>query len=319
MNEHDLVTFGETMLRLSPPKGERLETATSLDFKTAGAESNVAIAASRLGSTATWLSKLPDSALGRRVTNELRSHGVVPRVSWDDSLRQGTYYIEQGATPRPTNVIYDRSDAAITTARPSDLDVDAIRGASKFYTSGITPALSETLEETTAELLTEAKRAGTQTVFDLNHRAKLWTPSEARETYESLFPAVDVLVAAKRDVDTILNRDGSPEEAASNLVNEFDFETVIITRGDEGALAHHKGITYEQPAFETDTVDAIGTGDAFVGAYLARRIENDDVPIALAYAAATAALKRTISGDLAVVTPAEVKHVLSESTADIAR
>ncbi|WP_394338708.1 PfkB family carbohydrate kinase [Haloferax sp. Atlit-4N] len=106
---------------------------------------------------------------------------------------------------------------------------------------------------------------------------------------------------------------------ASNLVDEFGFETVIITRGDEGALAHHQGVTYEQPAFETDTVDAIGTGDAFVGAYLARRIEDDDVPVALAYAAATAALKLTISGDLAIVTPEEVEHVLSESTTDIAR
>ena len=90
----ELVTFGETMIRLSPPAGERIETARSLEFRTAGAESNVAVAASRLGCSAAWLSKLPDSPLGRRVTTELRTHGVEPYVRWDDDARQGAYYIE---------------------------------------------------------------------------------------------------------------------------------------------------------------------------------------------------------------------------------
>jgi 2-dehydro-3-deoxygluconokinase len=89
---HDLVTFGETTLRFSPPRGERLETAETLTFATAGAESNVAVAASRLGADAAWLSKLPDSTLGRRVTADLRQHGVDPAVAWSDAGRQGTYY-----------------------------------------------------------------------------------------------------------------------------------------------------------------------------------------------------------------------------------
>lgn len=319
MTETDLVTFGETMLRLSPPLGERLETATSLDFRTAGAESNVAVAASRLGSATTWLSKLPDSPLGRRVTNELQRHGVDPRICWDDTGRQGAYYIEQGSDPRPTTVIYDRADAAITTARPVDLDLDAIREASVFYTSGITPALSETLAETTADLLSTAREARTTTAFDLNYRSKLWTPTEARAMYESLFPTIDVLVAAERDVRTVLDRTGNAPALASGLMADFDFETVVITRGDAGALALHDGAVVEQPAFDTDTVDAIGTGDAFVGAYLARYIAGDSVADALSYAAATAALKRTITGDLAVVTPEEVKQVLENDDAGIAR
>ncbi|SEO90003.1 2-dehydro-3-deoxygluconokinase [Halogranum amylolyticum] len=315
----DLVTFGETMLRLSPPSGERLETATSLDFRTAGAESNVAVAASRLGSSTTWLSKLPDSPLGRRVTNELQRHGVDPRICWDETARQGAYYIEQGATPRPTTVIYDRADAAITTARPADLDLDAVRDASVFYTSGITPALSETLAETTAYVLATARETGTTTAFDLNYRSKLWTLAEARAMYESLFPDVDILVAAERDVRTVLDRTGDAEALAAGLARDFDFETVIITRGDEGALAVHEGTVHEQPAFETETVDAIGTGDAFVGAYLARHVAGDSVAEALAYAAATAALKRTMAGDLAVVTPEEVDLVLKTGDAGIER
>ena len=315
----DLVTFGETMLRLSPPSGERLETATSLEFRTAGAESNVAIAAARLGTSSVWLSKLPDSPLGRRVSNEVRQHGVEPCIEWDDEARQGAYYIEQGATPRSTTVIYDRANAAITTARPIERYQQAIRDAEVFYTSGITPALSETLYETTTDLLATAQQAGTTTAFDLNYRSKLWSPTEARETYESLFEDINILVAAERDVHNILNREGTAEELAAGLIGDFGFETVIITRGEEGALAVQDGTTYEQPAFETDTVDAIGTGDAFVGGYLARYIAGDTVGKSLSYAAATAALKRTIEGDLAVVTPDEVEGVLEHEGRSISR
>jgi len=315
----DLVTFGETMLRLSPPSGERLETTTELDFRTAGAESNVAIAASRLGASAVWLSKLPDSPLGRRVTNELRQHGVDPRVAWSDSARQGTYYIEQGATPRPTTVIYDRADAAVTTTKPDELALDTVREASVFYTSGITPALSETLETTTADLLDDAQRAGTTTAFDLNYRSKLWSPADAREAYESLFTSVDILIAAERDVETVLNREGDARTLATGLAADFDFKTVVVTRGDEGALAVHDGDVYEQSAFETDTIDAIGTGDAFVGAYLARHIAGDGVADALTHAAATAALKRTLEGDLAIVTPDEVERLLANEGRGITR
>lgn len=315
----DLVTFGETMLRLSPSDHERLETTDTLEFRAAGAESNVAVAAERLGADATWISKLPDSPLGRRVTAGLRKHGVETNVVWSEEGRQGTYYLEHGGAPRGTNVIYDRSDAAITTAESEELPVKKIQEAEVFYTCGITPALSETLETTTRELLATAQDAGTTTAFDLNYRSKLWTPAEARETLETLFPDIDVLVVAARDAREVLAREGDAEEIATNLADEFDFETVVVTRGDEGALARHDGETYEQGAFETDTLDPIGTGDAFVGAFLSRRLAGEDVPAALAYGAATAALKRTIPGDIAVVTPDEVERVLSESGGEISR
>jgi 2-dehydro-3-deoxygluconokinase len=315
----DLATFGETMLRLSPPSGERLETANSLQLRTAGAESNVAIAATRLGVSSVWFSKLPDTPLGRRVTNEVRQHGVEPRIEWDEEARQGSYYIEQGVPPRPTTVIYDRADAAITTALPTAQFQSAVRDAKIFYTSGITPALSETLYETTIDLLKTAQQTETTTAFDLNYRSKLWSAADARETYESLFEGVDILVAAERDIHNVLKRQGSPDQLAAGLAADFGFETVIVTRGANGALAVHDGVTYEQPAFETETVDPIGTGDAFIGGYLARQIAGDSVSEALSYAAATAALKRTIKGDLAVVTPEQVEQVLDGEVHDISR
>ena len=315
----DLATFGETMLRLSPPSGERLETANSLQLRTAGAESNVAIAATRLGVSSVWFSKLPDTPLGRRVTNEVRQHGVEPRIEWDEEARQGSYYIEQGVPPRPTTVIYDRADAAITTALPTAQFQSAVRDAKIFYTSVITPALSETLYETTIDLLKTAQQTETTTAFDLNYRSKLWSAADARETYESLFEGVDILVAAERDIHNVLKRQGSPDQLAAGLAADFGFETVIVTRGANGALAVHDGVTYEQPAFETETVDPIGTGDAFIGGYLARQIAGDSVSEALSYAAATAALKRTIKGDLAVVTPEQVEQVLDGEVHDISR
>ncbi|MDL5361984.1 bifunctional 2-dehydro-3-deoxygluconokinase/2-dehydro-3-deoxygalactonokinase [Halalkalicoccus sp. NIPERK01] len=315
----DLVTFGETMLRLSPPGNERLETTTELDVRAAGAESNVAVAAARLGADAVWTSKLPDSPLGRRVTSELESYGLETDPVWSDGGRQGTYYVEFAGEPRGTDVIYDRADAAVTTAHAEELPTERIRDAGWFYTSGITPALSDTLEETTETLLWSAQDAGTRTAFDLNYRSKLWSPAAARETLTGLFDRIDVLVTAERDARNVLGAEGDREGIARGLADEWGFETVVLTLGAEGALAYHGGEVIEQPAVETETHDPIGTGDAFVGAFLARRIAGGDVGEALEYGAATAALKRTIPGDIAVVTPAEVERVIDAAGSGISR
>jgi len=308
-----LVTFGETMLRLSPVEGERIETARELAFRTAGAESNVAIAAARLGTDAAWLSKLPDSPLGRRVLTDLRAHGVRPAIAWADpaDVRQGTYYLEFGGDPRGTNVVYDRSDAAVTTATPPDLDTGLVRSADTFFTSGITPALSATLEETTATLLRTAREAGTTTAFDVNYRSKLWSTAEARDVLVDLFDDVDVLFCAERDAREVLDQEGDVTALATGLRETHGFETVVLTRGGEGALAAVEDTVHDCPAVETETLDPVGSGDAFVGAFLARRLSGGSVPEALEYGAATAALKRTLSGDLAVVTPEEVEDVLA--------
>lgn len=326
----EIVTFGETMLRLSPPTGERLSTARTLDARAGGAESNVAVAAASLGVDATWLSKLPESPLGERVVRELRSHGVEPAVAWDDDpdARLGTYYLEPGGEPRGTDVIYDRAGASITTVSPDELAVGRAEAADYCHTSGITPALSTAAAEATRTLLERARAAGTTTVFDLNYRRKLWSPAAAREGFRELFPEVDVLVAAQRDAATVLDRDGETDDhpgdspaarVARGLAADHDFETVIVTRGDEGALALHDGTVTRQPVYEAETLDAIGTGDAFVGGYLAKRARGGDVETALSWAAATAALKRTVAGDLAVVTPEEVRSVVASDGGGIDR
>lgn len=306
----DLVTFGETMLRFAPIE-DRLETATELSFRTAGAESNVAIAAERLGADTTWVSKVPDSPLGRRVVSDVQRHGVGTGIVWATDARQGTYYIDSGGRPRGTNVIYDRDGTAVQTATTDEIaphiDFD---GTDYCYISGITPALSSTLRTTTRDVFETAQETSMRTVFDLNYRSKLWTPAQARETYRDLLDLVDIAVVARRDAATVLDESGAADAVGSRIAETHDCETVIVTRGAEGATAVHDGATYEQTAFEADTTDPIGTGDAFVGGFLARRLDGGDISTALEYAAATAAVTRTVNGDHAVTTPAEVDGVI---------
>ncbi|AEH36689.1 bifunctional 2-dehydro-3-deoxygluconokinase/2-dehydro-3-deoxygalactonokinase [Halopiger xanaduensis] len=315
----DLVSFGETMLRLSPPDNERLEDTDEFEVHVGGAESNVAIAAQRLGTSATWLSKLPENPLGRQVVGKLRQYGIETDVAWSPQGRVGTYYMEQAGEPRGTNVIYDRQNAAVTTAKTREFDLEPIRDAKVFFTTGITPALSPTLRDTTMSLLKAAKEGGTTTAFDFNYRAKLWSPDEAKEVLTQLFPGIDVLVIAARDAQNVLGLEGDPRQIAHQLGSQYDFETVIVTRGAEGAIGWHDNVVHEQDVYETDTVSPIGTGDAFTGTFVARRLDGDDVPTALEYSAAAAALKRTIPGDVALITEEEVETVVKEGAKAISR
>ncbi|WP_247729655.1 bifunctional 2-dehydro-3-deoxygluconokinase/2-dehydro-3-deoxygalactonokinase [Halovivax limisalsi] len=307
----DLVAFGETMLRLSPPGTERLETASSLDIHVGGSESNVAVAADRLGAVTTWLSKLPRTPLGRRIVGDLHQCGIETDVTWSRDGRVGTYYVETAGKPRGSKIHYDRSDSAITSASADELPLDRVRDGRLFFTSGITPALSPTLRETTKQLLQTARSAGTRTAFDVNYREKLWSPKEAQDVLTGLFPGVDVLIIAARDAKTVFGFEGDHRQLAHKLASQFDFTTVVVTRGEQGALAWHDSVVHDQDAFETDASEPVGAGDAFAGAFLARRLTGDDVPRALEFAAATAALKRTIPGDVARVTMDEVEAVVA--------
>ncbi|MFB6112761.1 MAG: bifunctional 2-dehydro-3-deoxygluconokinase/2-dehydro-3-deoxygalactonokinase [Halodesulfurarchaeum sp.] len=314
-----LVTFGETMLRLGAPAGDRLETADSLTVHVGGAESNVAVAAQRLGLDATWCSRLPDSPLGRRVTAPLRSHGVDVAVDWDDDARLGTYFIDAGGDPRGTDVIYDRADSAVTTTTPADLPMETIRSSDAFHTTGITPALSETLRETTATVLSAASAAGSTTAFDLNYRSKLWEPTEARATVRDLLTHVDVFFVADRDAADVLDRTGTPAEVARGLYADHDLEIVVVTAGSQGAVAASEDGVADQPTVETETVDPIGTGDAFVGGFLTWYLEGAPIERSLAAGVATASLKRTMAGDLAVVTREEVESIVAGEAGGIDR
>jgi len=313
-----LVTFGETMLRYAPPPGERLEAAEELSVHVGGAESNVAVAAARLGREATWLSKLPASPLGDRVERAVAAQGVTTAVVRSETGRQGVYYVEFGGRPRGTDVRYDRADAAVTTATPDELATDRVAAADAFHTSGITPALSATLADTTRELLTTARSAGTTTVLDVNYRSKLWSAEAAAGTLTDLLELVDALVVAERDAETVFGRSDGPAAVGRGLLADYGHETVVVTRGAEGAVAVTADAVVEQPAFEADTRDPVGSGDALVGGFLARRLAGDDLAAALEYGAATAAVARTLDGDMPLVSPADVEAVV-DGDAELSR
>ncbi len=144
----DLITLGETMWRLSPPGRERLENTTTLDIHVGGAESNVAATLARVGKSVAWWARLPDNPAGRQVANTLRAQGVnTSGVRWSEG-RLGTYFVEFGGTPRPTQVIYDRADSTASQMTPDDFDWDMLHGTRWLHLTGITPALRSSCIET---------------------------------------------------------------------------------------------------------------------------------------------------------------------------
>lgn len=315
----DLATFGEGLVRLSPPDDTPLAQADTYDAYVGGAANNVAVAAASLGLEAAWLSKLAAVPQARHVAGELRRHGVDPAVVWTQEGRQGTYYLESGDEPRGSRVVYDRELAAVQSATAEELPTEVLERADAFHVTGITPALSATLRDTTADLLALARDAGTTTCFDLNYRSTLWSPAEAREAVHDLLPAVDWFVVAERDAAQVLERDGEPAAVATALAADHDLDTVVVTRGDRGAVAVHDGETVEQPAFPAGDAHPVGSGDAFVGGFLAERLQGRGLADALATGAATAALKRTIPGDMAPVSRAAVERVVAGDEAPISR
>ena len=222
---YDVVTFGEAMLRLSPPHFARLEQTHSLDVEIGGSELNVAVGVSRLGMASGWVSKLPNNALGRMVRNRARELGVdVSHVVFSDQGRQGLYFVEYGAAPRASSVLYDRGNSSISLIQPNEVDWKKILSKAKlFHVSGITPALSPSAAETTALAMKAAKEAGCLVSYDLNYRKKLWSPSEAKKCQEPLMKLVDIITTTEEDTGVVFGiREASYQKVAETLARPSD-------------------------------------------------------------------------------------------------
>jgi 2-dehydro-3-deoxygluconokinase len=317
-----LVTFGEAMIRLSPPGFERLEQTTTLDLHVGGAELNVAVGVSRLGMNAKWVSRLPDNALGRMIANKGREHGVdVSSVVWDRQGRAGLYFLEFGATPRPTSVLYDRARSAFAELGPGQLDWSAILPqAACLHVTGITPAVSKTAAEATVEALAQAKAMGCKVSMDLNYRAKLWTPEQAHATLEPMMASVDVMITTEGDARTILAIEAADDQSlARKLLERYPFEAVAISyrRGDRAwqcdysAMACTRENTFTTNTYTIDIVDQVGRGDAFAAGFLYGYLAQDDIQLGLDYGVAFAALKHSFPGDLNWCTREEVEALLA--------
>lgn len=305
----ELVTFGETALRLSPPGSERLETTRSLEVYPGSAGSNVAVAASRLGTDTVWASKLADTPLGRGAVAELQAHDVTTAVDWVDSTdaRQALTFFESGSDPRENYVLDDRDGSAVRSAEPGELPMTAVQNSDGVFVSGETVALSDRLVETTEAVL---RASGGISAMGVDYRSDLWSTSEARATFDEIFDAVDLLVTSASDARNVLKKLGEPPEIAHGIASEWDFQTVVVTLSGRGALAWHDATIHERDAVETETVDASGQHEAFTGAFLCRRLAGDDVGTALSHGVAAAALARTVPGPVPTVDADEVAQVV---------
>lgn len=306
-----LVTLGETALGLSPPGTGRLERADRLDVQASGPESNAGIVARRLGEPVTWLSRLPDSPLGRRVAGEIRGYDIDVEVSWSEG-RQGLTFHERGGALRGDARVDDRAGAAAASLSMDDLPIDVIERADVAYVTGATPALSNDLAGSTARFLKTANDAGATTAFSLEYRPWLWkNPDAARDTLAGFFPAVDVFLAREADVETVLDRSGSPAELAHGLAAEWGFEYVLLTR-ERACVVYHDARVHEYPNPAVDAVDTTGREAAFAGAFLAAHRAGSDPTGALKTAISARALATTIPGSVPTLTRAEIERVASE-------
>ncbi len=327
---YDVVTFGEAMIRLSPPNFQRLEQARSFDLYVGGAELNVAVGVSRLGMKSTWVSKLPKNGLGYLIRNRVQEAGVdCSHVVWSDKGRAGIYFVEFGASPRASAVLYDRANSAISMIQPGEVDWPKVFNGSKhFHMSGITPALSASATQVTAEALKAAKKAGCTVSYDLNYRKKLWTPTDAKKVQEPMMADVDVLITTEEDTNVVFGiKEKDYEAAAERLAQTFKFKIVAITlredlsvlRNNWTAIAYQDGKIYKDRKYEVEIVDRVGAGDSFTAGFLYIWIKEKDVQKGVRYGNAFAALKHTLPGDFNWSTLEEVENQLKGAGLRISR
>lgn len=322
-----VVTFGEAMVRLTPPAHERLERAVSLEVTAGGAELNAAVGLVCLGFDATWVSILPETAPGRLIGRLARAHGVdIAPVKWvhEDEGRTGLYFLEEGLEPRPSTVTYDRKDSAIARMTGGAFDWDELlRDAAAFHMSGITLALSPAVRAEAMAAVQAANQLGVTVSFDLNYRSKLWSEAEAREAFVEIIPHVDVLFASQEALLTFYGIEGSPEDALRNAIRKLGVTTVTITHKEpEGSrrmklsgMAMGKDVVLATSSTRTiEVLDRLGGGDAYAAGFLAGHIEDPGaLTRAVSLGVATSALKHTMRGDFLCATRHEIEAAMDTS------
>ena len=316
-----LVALGEAMVRLSPPGFARLEQTSAFDVQVGGSEMNTAVTTQRLGLGTRFLTRLPESPVGRLVGNKVAEHGVdVSHIVWTDEDRVGLYFLEFGASPRSSAVLYDRGGSAMSTIQPTDVDwASAFEGARCFHTTGITAALSPTAGETVRHAVTVAHDAGLLISFDLNYRKKLWSQEAANAFLTPLMEHVDLLFTTEEDAERVFGVTEVDNGAvAAELVRRFKLRVAVITvrtndsiwRNHWTAIAHDGSTLYQATEYELELVDRVGAGDSFAGGFLYSYLAGEPIQRALDLAVATSALAQTNPGDLNWSTLEEAERLL---------
>jgi 2-dehydro-3-deoxygluconokinase len=319
-SEVDLLTVGESMLRFSVPAGRLLADAPAFDVHVAGTESNVAVAVARMGFTSRWLSRLPNNVLGQRIADTISAQGVdCSGIAWSDTERVGTYFLEFGASPRPTKVLYDRVPSAARNMDEMTFDLSLISKARIIHLTGITVALSEGCNRLVETVVARANEQNIPIVFDVNYRALLWTHEECRLKLAPLLSKVDTLIASKRDLGPIFGISEDTATAAKELYKLFGVPRIAITTGDQGAAGLEDGNPVLAPGYPVEMIDRIGAGDSFAAGVISGLLEGNFVR-GLQYGVAMSALQLTTEGDLFRLTRKDVLQLMaSESVGQLIR
>ena len=328
-----VVTFGEIMLRLSPPGFERLLQSPMLVATFGGGEANVAVSLARFGLESVYVTALPKNAIGDAAIAALRSEGVRTDQILRSGNRVGIYYAETGASQRASTVLYDRARSSI-----SEMAADAVKwpavfdAAQWFHVTGITPALGAAAAQATARAIDAAHVAGVRVSVDLNYRKKLWTEAQAQQVMGPLMRHVDVVIANEEDLQSVLgvqvpdtdvtsgqlNIEGF-RQAAERVTREFGPSMVAITlresvsasdNGWSGVLWDAStGTMHRSQRYEVRLVDRIGGGDSFAAGLIYGLVSGRSPLDALRFAVAASALKQTIPGDFNRVSAEEVDRL----------
>lgn len=308
---YDLMTLGETLLRLSPPGMQRLDQARNFEVGVGGSELNVASMLARLGRRTAWVSRLPEGPLGRIVDGEARRHGVDTRfVRWIPDSRLGLMFFESGPAPRNARVIYDRKHSAASELGFEDAPWEAlIAAAARIHLSGITPALGPSCRALVGQVAQLAAAAGKKVSYDLNYRGALESGADARAMLATVAPHLELLVIAERDARAVLGFEEEAEPLAEAIAARYGVPLVALTRppgSEPGDLLLARGAIRHAPRYKVEIVDRIGAGDSFVAGLIHGLIDGDlDLAIRLAaYAAA-----------ICLATPGDINHFAPEDLA----
>lgn len=327
-----VVTMGEIMLRLSTPGYERFVQSDNFDVCYGGGEANVAVSLANYGHESYFVTKLPTHEIGESAVNALRQFGVHTDYIARGGERVGIYFLETGASMRPSKVIYDRAHSSISEAVVEDFDFDNVfEGATWFHWTGITPALGKKSQEVLKAALIAAKKHGVTVSVDLNYRKKLWTPDEAKACMSELMQYVDVCIGNEEDAEKCLGFKagsdvtsgklelGGYEEVFRKMKEAYGFKYIAtslresFSASDNGwsALAFDGNEFYRSRRYEVRIVDRVGGGDSFSGGFIHGLLKYGDYKKALEFAVAASALKHTIPGDFNHVSEKEVETLMN--------
>ncbi len=327
-----IVTMGEIMLRLSTPNNERFIQADEFDINYGGGEANVAVSLANYGHDAEFVSALPKNPIGDAAIATLRKYNVGTKHISRSGERVGIYFLETGSAMRASNVVYDRANSSISTAKADEFDFDEIfKDTDWFHFTGITPAVSDSAAKLTEVALKAAKKAGVTVSVDLNFRKKLWSSEKAKRIMTNLMQYVDVCIGNEEDAEKVLGfKPGNTDVTAGELelngyvdifnqmCDQFKFKYVISSLRESFSASNNDwsacimdGATrefYHSKKYHiTPIVDRVGGGDSFAAGLICGLCDKKDFKSALEFAVSASALKHTIPGDFNLVTREDVE------------